>query len=418
MAKAKANKNSRLKTLVIIMALAVAVFGVANFAINYYTNNSYMTLNGDRHVEVGLNGLYEDPGAKAVIAGFDASSLVDTEGKVDTSTPGTYKVTYSCGHFNVSRTIKVLDHMSPEVALLGEESYTVKLPEIFQDPGCAAIDEDGNNITDSVKITGNDFRKAGVHNVKYTATDSKGRSTQITRKVTVEPNKKYKTPGIAICMYHYVYDEKDPPADLHDRWGNYIGAAALTEEINWLKSEDYYFPTWKEIRMYVDGEMVLPEKSVVLTFDDCSKTFLKYGIPVLEKCQVTATSFVITSQDGEKKMAEYPSKYVDYESHSDNMHRGGGNIGHGGIFTAISHDAGLADLQKSIDIVGNNKAFAYPYGDYNASAISIVKEAGFLCAVTTQPGRIHPGDNPYLLNRQRMSLDQSLKSFQDKVKPN
>ena len=92
-------------------------------------------------------------------------------------------------------------------------------------------------------------------------------------------------------------------------------------------------------------------------------------------------------------------------------------MGHGGIFTAISHEDGIADLKKSIEITGNSNAFAYPYGDYNDAAVSMVKEAGFLCAVTTQPGKARPGDNPYLLPRQRMSLGQTLAQFQSKVKP-
>ena len=47
----------------------------------------------------------------------------------------------------------------------------------------------------------------------------------------------------------------------------------------------------------------------------------------------------------------------------------------------------------------------------------MVKEAGFLCAVTTQPGKAKPGDNPLLLPRVRMSLGQSLETFQKKVSP-
>lgn len=88
-----------------------------------------------------------------------------------------------------------------------------------------------------------------------------------------------------------------------------------------------------------------------------------------------------------KKSPSIRAIYVYYESHSHNMHRPGGNIGHGGIFPAISHEEGMADLKKSIEICGSGDAFAYPYGDYNDSSVAMVKEAGFLCAVTTQPGK-------------------------------
>lgn len=218
----------------------------------------------------------------------------------------------------------------------------------------------------------------------------------------------HKTNGLAICMYHYVYDEADPPDDLGN---NHIEVHALEEEIKYLVENDYYFPTWEEVRQYVEGELLLPEKSVVLTFDDGAKSFLDLGIPVFEKYKVPATSFLITSNDGENKVKEYQSDFVTFQSHSDNMHRAGGNIGHGGIFTAMSHDDAVADLKKSIQICGNGDAFAYPYGDYTDDCRAAVEDAGFTCAVTTENRRAEVGDDPLLLPRVRMSRGQSLESF-------
>lgn len=406
-----------MKIALVVMVLAVAVAGIAALTLEYYTNNSFLALNGQRNITVGLNGLYEEPGAKAELAGFDVSDRVKIDGEVDVTKPGEYKLTYSCGNFEMTRTVTVLDRMSPVLELEGDLKINMTLGDKFEEPGYHAEDEDGNDLTAQVEITDNDFNRAGMHNVTYSVTDSKGKTTQLIRKVKIKPNKNLDTPGLPICMFHYVYDEKNPPDDLYDRWGNYIGQRALTEEINWLKSENYYFPTWEEVRAYVEGELILPEKSVVLTFDDCTQSFLDYGIPVMEKTQVPATSFVITSKDGERKVRDYQSDYIYFESHSHDMHHGGGNIGHGGIFTAISHEDGMADLNKSIDILGSHDAFAYPYGDVNKSSEDMVKEAGFLCAVTTQPGKAKPGDDPYRLPRQRMSLDQTLKEFQNKVKP-
>ncbi len=232
------------------------------------------------------------------------------------------------------------------------------------------------------------------------------KETQTAKNTATEEH--HKTNGLAICMYHYVYDESDPPDDLNN---NYIEVHALEEEIEYLVENDYYFPTWEEVRQYVEGDLLLPEKSVVLTFDDGAKSFLDLGIPVFEKYQVPATSFLITSNDGENKVKEYQSDYVTFQSHSDNMHRAGGNIGHGGIFTAMSHDDAVADLKKSIEICGHGDAFAYPYGDYTDDCRTAVEDAGFTCAVTTENRRAEVGDDPLLLPRVRMSLGQSLESF-------
>lgn len=238
------------------------------------------------------------------------------------------------------------------------------------------------------------------------AEDDQTKEIQTAENTATEEH--HKTNGLAICMYHYVYDEADPPDDLNN---NYIEVHALEEEIEYLVENDYYFPTWEEVRQYVEGDLLLPEKSVVLTFDDGAKSFLDLGIPVFEKYQVPATSFLITSNDGENKVKEYQSDYVTFQSHSDNMHRAGGNIGHGGIFTVMSHDDAVADLEKSIEICGHGDAFAYPYGDYTDDCRTAVEDAGFTCAVTTENRRAEVGDDPLLLPRVRMSLGQSLDSF-------
>lgn len=77
----------------------------------------------------------------------------------------------------------------------------------------------------------------------------------------------------------------------------------------------------------------------------------------------------------------------------------------------------MADLKKSIEICGSGDAFAYPYGDYNDSSVAMVKEAGFLVRSDDSAGKAKPGDNPLLLPRVRMSLGQSLETFQKKVQP-
>lgn len=408
---------TQVKRKILILVLAVLAVGILGTAFFYYTYESYLRLNGDETVTVGLNGVYEEPGAEARSGGEDVSKDVEITGSVDASSPGEYTLEYRSGNFTAKRIVKVLDRMDPELTLEGDEHITMKLGEKFKEPGYTATDDSGNDITADVSVLDTSLNKAGEQKIEYEVKDSKGSTTRVTRTITVEPNTDYDTPGLPICMYHYVYDENDPPADLHQRFGNYISAQALEEELNWLNDEGYYYPTWKEVREYIDGKLILPDKSIVLCFDDGSESFLENGIPVLEKCRVPATCFMITSHNGEKKIAQYQSDYVTYESHTDNMHRPGGNIGHGGIFTAISREDGMADLKKSIDICGSGEAFAYPYGDYNDSSVSMVKDSGFLCAMTTQPGKAHPGDDPMLLPRVRMSLGQTLAQFQGMVRP-
>ena len=45
------------------------------------------------------------------------------------------------------------------------------------------------------------------------------------------------------------------------------------------------------------------------------------------------------------------------------MHKPGGNVGHGGIISAMSRADIAADLKHAQEIAGGTQAFAYPFGD-------------------------------------------------------
>lgn len=323
---------------------------------------------------------------------------------------------------------------SADISLSGKSDSVIALGEKYIPAECTAKTGRGEDCTERIKMSislknGDKlkgirkpeikkdsilFKYAGDYVVKYfiLKEDSDEVIASKTCDVVVTSNKNLETEGLAICMYHYVYDIANPPEKLNS---NFISTKDLNEELDYLVRKGYYFPSWPEVRDYVDGKLILPEKSIVLTFDDGAESFLKLGIPIINNHKVPVTSFLITGYDGQNKMKNYCSKYISYESHSDNMHRAGGQIGHGGIFTALSKEEAMLDLKRSIEICGNSNAFAYPFGDYSENCVEYVKEAGFSCAVTTEPGKVFPGKNPLLLPRVRMSCGQSIKAFESLI---
>lgn len=303
---------------------------------------------------------------------------------------------------------EVAKKSSAAITLNGTNPIEIKLGEPFSDPGYTAEDKDGTDLTSQVKVDTSGLNRTGDQKVIYTVIGNNKVEAKEIRPVKVLPNTEYETSGLPICMYHYVYDQESPPEDINS---NFISTDALAEEMKYLHENGYYFPTWQEVRDYVEGKLLLPEKSIVLTFDD-GPNYMYLGIPILEQYQTPATSFVIASYWNSRDMLyEYSSDYLTFESHSYKMHQGGGNIGHGGIYTAMTKEEILADLQKSFDICGNKDAFAYPFGDYTEEGCSTLEEAGILCAVTTENAKVFPGDNPYLLPRVRMQGNQTLDQF-------
>ena len=285
--------------------------------------------------------------------------------------------------------------------------------EEFLEEGYTAYDANGEDLTSLVQVEIPKLVSSDDYAVKYTVTDGYGNEASALRKINLRfppQTEEGARRGISVLMYHMVYDPNNPPDWTID--ANCITNAALEEELQYLVDEGYYFPTWDEVRAYVDGEIDLPEKSVCLTFDDGKKIFEENGVPLIEEYDVRATAFIIGTYRGDhwaEKKKEY--KHLWLGSHSYDMHRAGGQIGHGGIFTAMSHDDALADLLQSIDQIGSDGAFAYPYGDYTDQCVQVVRDAGFLCAFTTEYGRVYPGMDPAKLPRMRVSGSPTLEMF-------
>ncbi len=276
--------------------------------------------------------------------------------------------------------------------------------------------------------------------------DSSGHTAKAVRTVHVVESMETMQGGVPILMYHYVYDPANPPADLNGNFiastafeqqlsylkendfyfpsypevkafiegkhslpakpadlnGNFIASTAFEQQLSYLKENDFYFPSYPEVKAFIEGKHSLPAKSVVLTFDDGEMGFLNVGVPLLEKHQVPATSFVIASDaDAAQKVIDHRSPYVAFESHSFGMHKPGGNVGHGGIISAMSRDEIAADLKHAQEIVGGTQAFAYPFGDVTDDGRAAVRDAGILCAFTTQNSWAHVGDDVTALPRGR-----------------
>lgn len=290
-----------------------------------------------------------------------------------------------------------------------KDTYVLKGEEYLEAGAHAAEPADGL-LNAKIKTSGKvDTSKPGTYKVTYRVSDSSGHTAKAVRTVHVVESMETMQDGVPVLMYHYVYDPANPPADLN---GNFIASTAFEQQLSYLKENDFYFPSYPEVKAFIEGKHSLPAKSVVLTFDDGEMGFLNVGVPLLEKHQVPATSFVIASDaDAAQKVIDHRSPYVAFEPHSFGMHKPGGNVGHGGIISAMSRDEIAADLKHAQEIVGGTQAFAYPFGDVTDDGRAAVRDAGILCAFTTQNSWAHVGDDVTALPRVRISGEYSLDSF-------
>ena len=290
------------------------------------------------------------------------------------------------------------------------DTYVIRGEEYIEGGAHAASPSHGV-LTPSIETSGSvDSNTEGDYTITYTARDSEGHTAKAERTVHVVDSMDTMKTGVPVLMYHYVYDESNPPSDLN---GNWIVDTKLDEHMQYLNDNGFYYPSFPEVQAFIEGKHSLPAKSVVLTFDDGEDGTLGFLDALSSKHHIPVTSFMICSDQtaAANKVAKYASPYVQFESHSISMHQPGGTIGHGGRISAMTKDEILDDLRNSAAIVGSGQAFAYPFGDTTPDGQKAVSEAGLNCAFTTKNDWCYIGDDVTALNRVRISGEYSIDSF-------
>lgn len=217
------------------------------------------------------------------------------------------------------------------------------------------------------------------------------------------------TDGIRTLVYHAFYDSSAgkycSSIICHDK-------SQFESHLKYLKENDYYGVTMNDLEMFIDGKIQLPEKSVLLTIDDGEKSVIDIAIPLLNKYEINATMFLITSYG---KKEEYYSPYLEIHSHSHNMHKTGICPGtdQGSPFVCHDREILLEDLKKSRELLDGSTVFCYPFYEYNDYAIQILKEAGFTMAFNGNWTKITVGSNKLELGRYTILRTTTLNEFID-----
>lgn len=150
-----------------------------------------ITLNGDAKEVVNSFDKYKESGATAIdnSDGDVSKDIKITKEKVnDYTMKVTYEATDSHGNTSTAeREVCLPDTTAPVITLNGDAQVTIKEQEKYEDPGVTATDDRDGDITANIIKSGYvDVYRADTYTVTYTATDSSGNSSQVTRTVTVE----------------------------------------------------------------------------------------------------------------------------------------------------------------------------------------------------------------------------------------
>jgi len=196
------------------------------------------------------------------------------------------------------------------------------------------------------------------------------------------------------------------------------------KQMKYLHDEGYVTLSLRDVIDFYHHNKALPEKSILLTFDDMYKSILHYAYPVLKKYGFHAVGFVVkgwlfdeVQSDSahqsvclSKSELEQMRDVFEYANHTTGLHTR--KEGQGALQTVSKADF-LRDITECEQFVDTKHVFAYPFGIFTDENVEWLKEAGFLLAFTSAGGTNHFGTNPYKLHRNGVLLDFDLEQFKE-----
>ncbi len=206
---------------------------------------------------------------------------------------------------------------------------------------------------------------------------------------------------IPVLLYHYVEYVEDKGDTIRQSLN--ITPYTFDKQIQTLAHAGYTFLTAKDLGELIDGRGILPEKPVVITFDDGYRDFYTDVFPILKKYHAKATVYMIAGFVGyknnltEEQLRELASSgLVDVGAHT--MHHVGLRyMDRKTVKKEVEESKEFLEGMLGTPVV----SFAYPDGSYDDAAIQVVKQAGFTTAVSTSPGIENGAGNRYALFRLR-----------------
>jgi peptidoglycan/xylan/chitin deacetylase (PgdA/CDA1 family) len=213
-------------------------------------------------------------------------------------------------------------------------------------------------------------------------------------------------------MYHYI-SEPPPDADIYRRDLS-VSPDNFEAQLAWLKDEGYQSITLTDLVYHLRLGWPLPDKPVILTFDDGYRDNYTNAFPLLKKYGFVSTFFLVTAPIDNGDPAYLSWNMVR------RMHRAGMDF--------QPHSYRHFDLRdKPLDfvvfeIVAAKEAveartgetarfFAYPAGGYDEQTVAVLRSAYFWGAVVTSQGVDHSSDGLFELLRLRVRGEHTLEDF-------
>jgi peptidoglycan/xylan/chitin deacetylase (PgdA/CDA1 family)/GT2 family glycosyltransferase len=209
-------------------------------------------------------------------------------------------------------------------------------------------------------------------------------------------------PGVRILAYHAVDDDADPGTAPKT-----VSPEQFERQVTTLLDAGFRFIDAASLIAHLDGRP-LPDRSLVMTFDDAYSGVARHAAPVLRRLGVPAIICVVTAELGGRNrwtaggrmplldvadLARLRDDGWEVASHS-RTHR---------HLTTLPRDSITDELRGSrVDLVraglGLSRLFAYPFGEHDRRIRLATQRAGYAAALAVA------GRRPWPRSRDRFAL--------------
>jgi len=231
-----------------------------------------------------------------------------------------------------------------------------------------------------------------------------------------EPTATYPPPPaelhIPILMYHYI-SELPPDADVYRR-DLTVRPEVFEAQLQYLKDAGYHTIYLSDIYDALTVGKPLPERPIVLTFDDGYKDALTHAMPLLQAYGFVGEFFLLATP------AHYEAPaYLTWNDVRTMAQAGMSMQAHGRDHYDLTNRAydflvyQILGAREAVEAHTGQpvRFFCYPSGRYDAATLAVVESAGYWGAVTTEWGATQRLDNRFTWPRVRIKGAWSVSDF-------
>lgn len=221
---------------------------------------------------------------------------------------------------------------------------------------------------------------------------------------------------VPILMYHHLQDLPSDATELRLTWT--VAPAHFDAQMALIAQRGFHAITMAQLVGQLKEGRPLPAKPIIISFDDGWEEQYTVAFPILKKYHLIGTFFVYTRPIDHApymtwaQLQEMSAAGMDIQAHT---------LTHPHL-RALSPDEAMKEIADSKSIIETRLgkpvvAFDYPFGEYNASIIDMLKRAGYESAVTLAAGYTQRADELFTLHRIRVSYRDTLDDLVKRLPP-